>query len=93
MAETTPRGGWFGVGMTWILCATGVVCVAVLPIVTGVAERMGLLGVVLAGTFIAACALQLAARRPEGILVRLSTATTGAVVLVGLGALLAWIAG
>lgn len=95
MAEQSATGsGWPGIVSIWAVALVGVALVAGLAYSGEVAwfgERGPLgvyaaLGVVLAATVIGTLAVQLASRRPEGFVDRVSLSMAGAVVVVAVGA-------
>ena len=95
MAENaTSGGGWLSVVSVWAVALAGVGVVVSLAYTGGV-DRFGALGslgvfaalgVVLAVVVIATLAVQLATRRPEGFVSRVSASIAGAVVMVALAA-------
>jgi hypothetical protein len=95
MAENTASGGgWLSVVSVWAIALAGVGVVVGLAFAGGAASFAGLgtlgifaaLGVVLAVVVITTLAVQLATRRPEGFVGRVSASIAGAVVLVALAA-------
>jgi len=93
MAENAESGGgWLSVVSVWAVALAGVVVVVGLAYAGGADwfGRLGplgvfaALGVVLAVVVIMTLAVQLATRRPEGFVSRVSASIAGAVVLVGL---------
>jgi len=97
MAENAASGGgWLSVVSVWAIALAGVGVVVGLAYAGGVDSFGGLgslgvfaaLGVVLAVVVVATLAVQLAARRPEGFVGRVSSSIAGAVVMVALAAAL-----
>jgi len=94
-AETESNAGWLSIGVVWAIALVGSVIVISLAYGGtgawfGEAESLGVydaLGVVLATSVIGALVAQLATRRPPGYVVRASASVGGAVVLVGLAAI------
>ena len=95
MAENTASGGgWLSVVSVWAIALAGVGVVVGLAFAGGADAFDGLgtlgifaaLGVVLAVVVITTLAVQLATRRPEGFVGRVSASIAGAVVLVALAA-------
>jgi 1,4-dihydroxy-2-naphthoate octaprenyltransferase len=93
MAENaTSGGGWLSVVSVWVIALAGVGVVVGLAYTGGVdwfgalgpLAVFAALGVVLAVVVIATLAVQLATRRPEGFVGRVSASIAGAVVLVAL---------
>ena len=93
MAENaTSGGGWLSVVSVWVIALAGVGVVVGLAYTGGVdwfgalgpLAVFAALGVVLAVVVIATLAVQLATRRPEGFVGRVSSSIAGAVVLVAL---------
>ena len=95
MAENTASGGgWLSVVSVWAVALVGVGVVVGLAFAGGADAFDGLgtlgifaaLGVVLAVVVITTLAVQLATRRPEGFVGRVSASIAGAVVMVALAA-------
>jgi hypothetical protein len=95
MAENAASGGgWLSVVSVWVVALVGVGVVVGLAYAGGGDWFGGLgslgvfaaLGVVLAVVVITTLAVQLATRRPEGFVSRVSASIAGAVVMVALAA-------
>ena len=92
-SETTA--GWPGVVLVWGIAIVGAIVVVALAYSgasewLGDAGRLGVfgaLGIVLAASVIAALIVQLATRRPEGFVMRVSWSVTGAAAIVAIAAL------
>ena len=94
MAENAASGGgWLSVVSVWAVALAGVGVVVALAYVggdwfggLGSLGVFAALGVVLAVVVITTLAVQLATRRPEGFVSRVSASIAGAVVMVALAA-------
>jgi hypothetical protein len=95
-AESETRGGWTGIVLVWVLALVGALLVVVLAY-SGASDWMGdtarlgvygALGTVFAASVIAAMIVQLAMRRPEGLVARASASIAGAAVVMLLAAVL-----
>ncbi|KQM82868.1 hypothetical protein [Agromyces sp. Leaf222] len=95
-AETESNGGWLSIGVVWAIAVVGSVIVISLAYGGtrawfGDADALGVydaLGVVLATSVVGALVAQLATRRPPGYVVRASASVGGAVLVVGIAAII-----
>ncbi len=93
--HSAARSGWPGIVLVWAIALVGCGVVAGLAyggtsVWLGDASQLGVygaLGVVLAASVIASLIVQLASRRPDGFVARVSASVGGAVLVVGVTAL------
>ena len=93
--QTDTSSGWLGIAIVWAIALIGAVVVVALAYSGtvawfGDASRLGVygaLGIVLAASVIGALIVQLATRRPEGFVMRVSWSVTGAAAIVAIAAL------
>ncbi|MBM7829762.1 hypothetical protein JOE59_000467 [Agromyces cerinus] len=95
MDQTETSSGWLGIAVVWAIALIGSIVIVTLAYSGtaawfGDASRLGVygaLGIVLAASVIGALIVQLATRRPEGFVLRVSWSITGAAAIVAIAAL------
>ncbi|WP_139416520.1 hypothetical protein [Agromyces laixinhei] len=95
MDETDTSSGWLGIALVWAIALIGAVVVVTMAYAgngswfgdTSPGGVYGALGVVLAASVVGALIVQLATRRPEGFVGRVSWSITGAIVIALIAAL------
>jgi len=93
--QSDTSSGWLGIAVVWAIAIVGAIVVVALAYSGtvawfGDASRLGVygaLGIVLAASVIGALIVQLATRRPEGFVMRVSWSVTGAAAIVAIAAL------
>ncbi|MFB9309013.1 hypothetical protein BJY17_001526 [Agromyces hippuratus] len=93
--QTDTSSGWLGIAVVWAIALIGSIVIVTLAYSGtaawfGDASRLGVygaLGIVLAASVIGALIVQLATRRPEGFVLRVSWSITGAAAIVAIAGL------